>query len=114
MGEVRQPKSTGLAGTILGVIVGLVVGIGFGLVALAAESQNGSGCGNAVVIGAVLLIAAAGLGLVAWHLVFRVKSESFVVALLRAASVTLALYLLIPWPCSFTWAAVTLFSGCRH
>jgi high-affinity Fe2+/Pb2+ permease len=122
MGEVTPsgPKGgAGIGGAIFGGIIGLIVSvilslIGLGLTSGFWDTASRGACGAAVVDGIVLLAVSAGLGWLAWHMSFRNTSRTFGAGFLRGLSVVAALFLLIPWPCSYTFAAFMSLRACGH
>jgi hypothetical protein len=124
MAEVTPsgPKSGGgigaaILGGIIGVIVAVIlsiVGLGLSSASWDLSSRTPGACGAGIVIGIILLAASAGLGWLAWHMLFRTSSRTFGAGFLRGLSVVVALFLLIPWPCSYTFAAFMSFRGCGH
>jgi hypothetical protein len=126
MAEVMpsNPKGTGagVGGAILGGVVGLIVAVILSLVGLGLSGamwgdspmQGAGACRNGIVTGSVLLAAAAGLGWLAWYMLFRNTSRGFGAGFLRGLSLVVALFLLIPWPCSYTGAAFSSFAACAR
>jgi hypothetical protein len=125
MAEVtpNQPKGGGAAvgGAILGGLLGLIVAVVLSVMGLAftgvfdgASSSGRVACGSAIVTGIVLLAAAAGIGWLAWYMLVRNSSRSFGAGFLRGLSAIVAAFLLIPWPCSYTWAAFINFGACAR
>ncbi len=88
------------AGGLTGLADGVVLSLGG---YWAAGALPGGRCAAGVGVGVGLLAVAAGAGFVAWRLVSR-RGGGPALAFLRGLSVTLAAFLLIPWPCSYSWA----------
>jgi hypothetical protein len=124
VGEVTPspPKGAGIAGAVAGGIIGLVVAVFLSIAgySMSGFAWDGSGsptrgaCGSGIVAGIVLLAAAAAIGWIAWYMLFRNSSRTFGAGFLRGLSLIVAAYLLIPWPCSYTWAAFTSFGVCAR
>jgi hypothetical protein len=115
-----EPKGgAGIGAAIFGGIMGLIVSVILSLVGLSLASvfwDNASrgACSPGIVGGIVLLAASAALGALAWYMLFRNTSRTFGAGFLRGLSLVVALYLLIPWPCSYTFAAFMSFRACGH
>jgi len=123
MGEVSPSgsKDHGTSGAAFGACIGLVVAvilstIGLVLSTFASEGapQVTGACRGGILTGAVLLAVAAGIGWLGWHMLFRNSSRTFGAGFVRGLSMVVAIYLLIPWPCSYTWAAYTSVSACAR
>jgi hypothetical protein len=121
MAELEPPKRStssggwvlgGMAGVIVAVVLSLVGVIGVG-VGLSSSSHDPGACGRGILAGAVLLAVAAGFGALAWYLLFRNRKAGFGPDFLRAMATTIAVFLLAPWPCSYTWAAFFSLAACR-
>lgn len=126
MAEVTpsNPQGSGAAsvgGAILGVVIGLILAVILSIVGLSwsgawdnSASRGHAACGSAIVTGIVLLAAAAGIAWLAWYMAFRNTSRSFGAGFVRGVSVVVALFLLAPWPCSYTWGAFMSFTACAR
>ena len=124
MGEVKPSgsKGQGTGGAIFGGFIGLLVAVALSVFGLGLSSVVSEGaappfsgaCRGGILSGAVLLGVAAAVGWLAWHMLFRNSSRTFGAGFLRGLSVVVAAFLLIPWPCSYTWAAFSSFTACGH
>jgi hypothetical protein len=100
-----------IAGLFVGILAGPVLGTVLSFLVFATSSSSRS-CGSALAWSVVaLLIIGALLGF-AWHLIFRVKEQSFGLGVARGAVSVAALMALIPWPCSLASEAINGVAPC--
>jgi hypothetical protein len=101
-----------IGGLVIGAIAGLMIGIIVSIYAILTASAGGVSCGNGLVGGIIELLIAGSVLALAWHLAFRVKAKSFGISFLRAASLAVGVMLILPWPCSLGWTAVSNIALC--
>ena len=127
MAEVTpsSPKGTGagVGGLILGGVLGLIVAVVLSVVGLTLSSAAWDttvpaargACGGEIVAG-ISFCRRRPPGSAGWHGTWSsaTSRSASAPACCAGISVVVALYLLIPWPCSYTWAAFINFSACAR
>jgi hypothetical protein len=123
MADVRPPdphitSSTGGAGfAVLGVLVALPLCVVISLcgwIFLGSLPNQGVSCVHGFVPAIITVVAAGLLVWFAWHMLVRNRSNGRGPSFLRGFSVTLAAFLLVPWPCSLTWTGFGAAIACAH
>ncbi len=99
-----------------GAVVGLVAAVALSLAGLAVTATVAdASCGGSIAAGIVEVGVAALAAYAAWRLI-RHPGGGPALTFLRPAAIIVSAFLLVPWPCSYTWiGAFTVWGACaRH
>lgn len=114
----QATTASGNAGfSVLGAFVALPVCVVLSLCGgffLSLLSEQPGMCVHGLVPGIVTVVLAGLLVWFAWHMLVRNRSAGRGASFLRGFSLILAVFLLAPWPCSWTWNGFALAAYCGH